>query len=105
MKLWWDLETYSETPLNDGAHKYAEKAEVLLFAWAVDDGPVQCWDVANDCILPSALNEATHEADEFWGHNSGMFDRVVIKHALPWGPLLDESKHRDTMVQAFSHGL
>jgi len=32
MKLWWDLETYSETPIKDGTHRYAEKAEVLLFA-------------------------------------------------------------------------
>jgi DNA polymerase len=105
MKLWWDLETYSETPIANGAHRYAEKAEVLLFAWAVDDGPVQCWDVTNDPIMPKDLYAAIESADEFWGHNSGMFDRVVIGHALPYEPLLEDHKHRDTMVQAFSHGL
>ena len=28
--LWLDLETYSETPITHGTHKYAENAEVLL---------------------------------------------------------------------------
>jgi DNA polymerase len=106
MKLWWDLETYSETPINDGAHRYAEKAEVLLFAWAVDDGPVQCWDCAYQPKPPEPLIEAMHEAEECWGHNSGMFDRPVLQHARPWlADQMPERKHRDTMVQAFSHGL
>jgi DNA polymerase len=103
MKLWWDLETYSEIPITDGAHKYAEAAEVLLFAWAVDDGPVQCWD-ATYTPMPGELIEAVQDADEFWGHNSGMFDRVVLKHALPYF-MADEARHRDTMVQALCHGL
>ena len=104
MKLWWDLETYSETPINDGAHRYAEKAEVLLFAWAVDDGPVQCWDRTVSLNLPLDLARAANEADEWWGHNSGMFDTVVMRHAAP-GFMGDPSKHRDTMVQALCHGL
>ena len=106
MKLFWDLETWSETPINDGAHRYAEKAEVLLFAWAVDDGPVQCWDYTLGKGMPSELSKAIDDADEFWGHNSGMFDRVITKHATPDLHLrFHEEKHRDTMVQAFSHGL
>jgi DNA polymerase len=104
MKLWWDLETYSETPINDGAHRYAEKAEVLLVAWAVDDGAVGCWDVTQTPRMPDNLRKVIESADEWWGHNSGMFDRVVLKHAMP-GFMSDEEKHRDTMVQAFSHGL
>src|ERR1700677_757735 len=105
MKLWWDLETFSETPINDGAHRYAEKAEVLLFAWAVDDGPVQCWEVQHT-RLPKDLEDAVLRADEYWGHNSGGFDRVVIKHALAeFHYVMDEHKHRDTMVQALCHGL
>jgi DNA polymerase len=109
MKLWWDLETYSETPINDGAHRYAENAEVLLFAWAVDDGPVQCWDATRTDFpsgIPNGIIDVIKDADEYWGHNSGMFDRVVIKHALPEvAKHMDESKHRDTMVQALCHGL
>lgn len=106
MRLWWDLETYSETPINDGAHRYAENAEVLLFAWAVDDGPVQCWDVASDNHRPRELIEAIAEADEYWGHNSSGFDRPVLRKAMPAVfQHFKEDRHRDTMVQALCHGL
>jgi DNA polymerase len=106
MKLYWDLETWSETPIKDGAHRYAEKAEVLLFAWAVDDGPVSVWDCTEGTFVPEGLQTALFEADEYWGHNSGGFDRVVIKHAIPeFYYVMDEHKHRDTMVQGLCHGL
>ena len=107
MKLWWDLETYSETPINDGAHRYAENAQVLLFAWAVDDGPVQCWDASDGYSqMPGALWSAIQSADEFWGHNSGGFDRVVMRHAMKHVySEMPEHMHRDTMVQALCHGL
>jgi DNA polymerase len=103
VKLWWDLETYSETPINDGAHRYAEKAEVLLFAWAVDDGPVKCWDLTESVLFPDGLIDAVNEADEFWGHNSAMFDNVIWKHHGRFH--MPAKKHRDTMVQALCHGL
>jgi DNA polymerase len=111
MKLWWDLETYSETPITDGAHRYAESAEVLLFAWAVDDGPVQCWDASDhrhgsSPTLPAPLLDDIARCDEFWGHGSGMFDRPVIRKALPGFSGWTHSKgHRDTMAQAYAHGL
>jgi DNA polymerase bacteriophage-type len=103
-RLFWDLETYSETSIKDGAHRYAEGAEVLLFAWAVDDGPVQCWDLTEDKPMPDTLADAMRKADEYWGHNSGMFDLVVVKHFDPsW--FFCKDRHRDTMVQALCHGL
>ena len=106
MKLWWDLETYSETPINDGAHRYAEEAEILLFAWAVDDGPVQCWDVTADKTMPVTLNNALICEPEWWGHNSGMFDSVIVRHDMEDFPFDKwREKHRDTMVQALCHGL
>jgi DNA polymerase len=106
VKLWWDLETYSETPITDGAHRYAETAEVLLFAWAVDDGPVQCWDLTAG-PLPTALDLALLNCTEYWGHNSGMFDRVILKHANTSlrDRMQNGKQHRDTMVQALCHGL
>src|SRR6202453_80713 len=107
MKLWWDLETYSETPINDGAHRYAEKAEVLLFAWAVDDGPVQCWGRTKSRAIPTDLDLAIINATEYWGHNSGMFDRVILRraHSPLQSRMQNDSQHRDTMVQALCHGL
>ncbi len=34
--LWLNLETYSEIPVKNGTPAYAEGAEVMLFAWAID---------------------------------------------------------------------
>jgi DNA polymerase bacteriophage-type len=106
MKLWGDTETFCETPLNDGAHRYGEKAEILLFPWAVDDGAVSCWDATLHPTLPSELEDAIADAEEHWGHNWGGFDLVVMKHARPsLRKLFVEKKQRDTMVQALCHGL
>ncbi len=43
--LWLDLETYSETPIKNGTHAYAENVEIMLYARAIDSDPVQVWDV------------------------------------------------------------
>ena len=106
MRLYWDIETFSEVPINDGSHRYAEKAEVLLFVWAVDEGPVHCWDLTTGATPPVQLLEALRDSDEHWSHNGSMFDRVVMKWALPdVFRLLTETKHRDSMLKALCHGL
>lgn len=105
-RLWWDLETYSEIPINNGAYAYAEGAEVLLFAYAVDDRPVSCWDLTVNPEPPGVLLRALDECAEHWGHNCGMFDRTVLKWARP--DLFSDmplARARDTLVQALCHGL
>lgn len=103
MKFWGDTETYSEVPINCGTHAYAAGAEVMLFAWAVDDAPAQVWDLTADPTPPPAFMRALAECTEFWFHNSH-FDRTVMRHALSnLCPGL--TGWRDTMVQALSHGL
>jgi DNA polymerase bacteriophage-type len=105
VKLWLDTETFSEAPLTSGVHKYAEHAEIMLMTWAVDDGPVQCWDSTIEAT-PPMLMDSLIEASEHWWQNGGMFDRVVLKHAQPYlYSLMPEHKWRDTMVQALAHGL
>lgn len=102
--MYCDLETYSEVSVNCGAHRYAEKAEVLLFAWAKADAPVQVWDVTTKAPMPAELAVAL--ADQrvitVW-HNGGMFDSVVLQHAL--GIHIAPERMEDTMVQALAHGL
>lgn len=112
-KLWIDTETFSTVPIKHGAHKYAEAVEVMLFAWAVDDGPVHVWDMTAG-PMPTDLTKALEYATEIWAHNSG-FDRTVLRHYWartgaisqtdPHQP--DSSLHRwrDTMVQAYAHSL
>ncbi len=106
MKLWLDTETYSEVPIANGTHAYAEQAEVMLMTWAVDDGPVQCWDLTQDTQTPVDLWHGLKNMSESWWQNGGMFDRVVLKHAQRGiFNMIPEHKWRDTMVQALAHGL
>lgn len=101
-KLWIDTETFSPVPIKHGVHRYAEQVEVMLFAWALDDGPVSVWD-ATAGPLPDALADALAQATEVWAHNSH-FDRTVIRWSLiNLSPTL--TKWRDTMVQAYAHSL
>lgn len=124
--LWSDLETYSEVPIKNGTHAYAEGAEVMVWAFADGDGEVYVWDLVNSMLhwvdelsgvwveesipygLPPVELDRMIDDHEYqvWFQNGGMFDFVVLKHALP--DVLKRiplSRWRDTMVQAFSHAL
>ena len=56
--LWLDLETFSEVPITNGTHAYAAGAEIMLFAYALDDGPVQVWDCTARPLMPDDLADA-----------------------------------------------
>lgn len=103
-KLWLDLETFSEIPIKNGIHVYAEGVEIMLFAWAIDEGPVNVHDLTADYNLPTRLLTAlSDESVPIYAHNSH-FDRTVLRHAHPrLAP--DVTRWRDTMVQALAHGL
>lgn len=114
--LFLDTETFCETPIAHGTHRYAEDAEVLILAWAQDDplfgeGEIVIEDLTDDdgfgdwSARSDAFNAALEETRRTGGkvvmHNSG-FDRTVLRHQGT--EILAEHVH-DTMVQAFSHGL
>jgi len=108
-KLWADLETYSEVPITHGTYAYAAAAEVMLFAWALDDGPVSVWDLTAEKAVPVALRQALEdETVEIWAHNS-MFDRTVLRLSPPIQAARiaagEPRRWRDTMVQALAHSL
>lgn len=102
--LFADLETYCETPISCGTHRYAEDAEVLLFAWAIGDGPVNVWDLTTGAPMPDALSAALDDPQVMtvW-HNGGMFDSVVLQHTL--GIDIPLERIHDTMAQAYAHSL
>lgn len=99
-----DLETYSTVPIRSGTWAYAEQAEVLLWAYALGDGPIHVWDLTLGEPMPADLAEML--ADESiitcW-HNGGMFDTVVLKLAM--GIDLPLPRVHDTLVQALAHSL
>lgn len=111
-KLYLDLETFSETPIKNGTYRYAEDAEIMLFAYAIDDEPAQVLDLT-DATNREKLraDRATHgkeliynlmeAADTLIAHNS-MFDRSVLNYN---GYIYPVEKWRDTMVKAFIHSM
>lgn len=108
-RLWLDLETYSEVPISNGTHRYAQGAEVLLFAWAIDDGPVSVWDRTADPAVPPALRQALEDPDVLLCAHNSHFDRTVLRLSPPFQAARAAAERiprwRDTMVKALCHGL
>lgn len=76
----------------------------MLFLWAVDEGPVQCWDVVADATMPHDLRQAIDTADDVVFANS-MFDRTVLRLSKNLRVEIPQEKWFDTMVQALVHSL
>ena len=106
--LFLDSETYCETPLKNGTHRYAEDVEITIVTWAEDDGPVFEEDLTTPghrgyADLPPRLRQLLEDPDvPIVIQNSG-FDRTVIRHA--WGIAIPAERIHDTMIQALTHGL
>lgn len=105
--LWYDSETFSETPIKSGTYRYAQDAEIMIATYAVDDGPVRTIDFTDPA---SALSGEIDELESLMAspdvivvaHNS-MFDRAVL--AASGRPCPPIERWRDTMVQALAHAL
>lgn len=80
-RLHIDIETFSSEPIADtGAYKYAQSKdfEILLCAWAFDNEPVRCFDLAKGEELPEWFIEAlTDETIIKCAHNA-VFERVCF---------------------------
>jgi DNA polymerase bacteriophage-type len=99
--LYLDLETYCTVNIRHGAYRYAEEAEVLLVALAVDNEPVDVWETQDKPDWREALREAVEAADTVVIHNSN-FDRTVLREQ---GINIPVEKIVDTMVLALQHSL
>lgn len=103
--LWLDRETYCDLDLKEvGTYRYADEAEDLLVAYAIDDEPAKVWDVT-DGPCPADLYDALQNADEVVAHNA-QFDKAI--HNGPKQahlPRVALSRWRCSMAQALSHAL
>ena len=101
-----DIETYSSYDLKTcGVYRYVEAPDwaILLFAYAVDGGPVQCVDLASGETLPEdVLAVLTDPAVVKTAYNA-TFERVNLGKYL--GIRLDPAQWRCTMVRAARLGL
>jgi DNA polymerase len=107
--LYYDSETFSRLPLSRGVYRYAEEGEVMLVAWAVDDGPVSVADLTDpegDLLTSKEevrLVAALESADAVIAHGA-MFDRTMLRRTRP-GLCPPIEKWYCTMAQALCHGL
>lgn len=99
MILYLDTETFCETPINHGTHRYAEEAEVLLLPWAIDDDPVIVREGTPENL--NLLDLLVRSADEVVLHHS-RFDRTVLRKN---GVAISVEQVWDTMAQARTVGL
>ncbi|MDY7579381.1 hypothetical protein RGU70_13765 [Herbaspirillum sp. RTI4] len=97
--LFLDTETYCETPITNGTHRYAEDAEIIMWQWAIDDGEVIVRDHDEDITdLLALLDDPQYE---IVCHNTA-FDRTVMRHN---GIDIPVRRWFDTMVCAMAHSL
>lgn len=99
--LFGDTETYCETPIANGHHRYAEEAEVLMHSWAWNDDPADVADWTADPRAADRFQNDLDYADQIVFHNAP-FDLTVLKHR---GFQIDINKVHCTMVQALAHSL
>ena len=101
-----DLETYSELDIKKvGLYKYAENSEILLFAYAFDDEPVQVVDIIGGESLPFEVIEALQNEEVMKVAYNAAFERVVLNHHYPATGIGEPSQWFCTMVQGFTLGL
>lgn len=99
---WCDTETYQETPISFGTHRYAEGVEIMVWAYAFDDGIVKAYDATTSKPMPDDLLEALSDDETIFVFHNAAFDVTVLRHA---GYDLPIKRVRCTMAQALAHGL
>lgn len=75
-----DLETFSSVPITSGVYPYAESpdAEILLFGYSVDKGPVKVIDVACGEKIPDEILKAIADDNiTKWAFNAS-FERIFL---------------------------
>jgi DNA polymerase len=102
-----DIETYSDEDLKKvGVYKYADSPnfEVLLFAYSIDGGTVECEDMTISEIPGKVLHALTDETVLKIAFNA-QFERICLSKHLGIPYYLDPKQWHCTMVHANELGL
>lgn len=105
-----DIETYSDVPLQKtGVYRYCESPsfEILLFAYSVDNAPVEVVDLACGEKIPEEVLAALEDETVIkWAFNAS-FERVCLSRFLgyPTGQYLDPESWRCSMIWSATMGL
>ncbi|MBT9252131.1 MAG: hypothetical protein KM296_00175 [Brockia lithotrophica] len=99
-----DLETFSPVEIEEkGAYEYAKHAEILLFAYAYDDDPVEVIRVAEGEKIPGEILADLRNPEVTKTAWNVSFEYNVIERALKIS--MDYSQWEDTMLLAGACGL
>ena len=103
--IFFDCETFSTVDVKRGVDRYMSAPEfaVLIVTYAIDDGPVQLWRVAEDAPLPDDLSGAIDDPATVWIAHNCVFDRSAFFYGL--GIEIEIEQTRCTMAQAYAHAL
>jgi DNA polymerase bacteriophage-type len=83
-----DFETRSEVELSGdegvGLYNYSihPSTRALMFAWAINDGPVHLWEILKDEPIPAELNEALSDPAVLIAAWNSPFERHIFKYVL-----------------------
>lgn len=105
-----DIETYSDVPLQKtGVYRYCESPnfEILLFAYSVDNAPVEVIDLACGEKIPEEVLAALEDETIIkWAFNAS-FERICLSRFLgyPTGEYLDPESWRCSMIWSATMGL
>lgn len=106
MILGVDLETYSDLDLKTvGVYRYVEHPsfEVLMIAWAYDDGPVQVVDIKSGEQEPAELYNGLMDKSVIKAAYNAQFERTCL--AKHFKAVMPPNEWRCTMVHAAELGL
>lgn len=101
-----DIETYSSVDLTkSGVYRYAEAPDfqVLLFAYAVNNSPVRCIDLANGEQIPQRIITALTDEDVLKTAYNANFERTCLARLL--GTPMPPAQWDCTMIRAARLGL
>ncbi len=104
--LWADTETYSTNDIKRGSYVYAEASQMILFVYAIDDGPVGVWQPHENPNPPADLRGALWDSAVEVRYHNVDFDHTQMQ-AWPWcrGIDLDPRRFYCTMTAARMAGL
>lgn len=103
-----DVETYCELDIkNVGAYRYCEHPsfEIMLFAYAFDDDPVQIVDFAQDEELPQEVIEALDNPTILKTAFNANFERNAISNDMYFPNGMPPEQWECTMIKALTLGL
>lgn len=98
-----DVETRCAVPIQRGTDLYSRSAQCMIVTWALNEEPVQIWEVDSKYLMPAALRRILDDPTITLVAHNAVFDRRIIRDSLD--AHTDIKRWRCTRAAAYSHGL